>query len=168
MAKRTQLLTAIVALIVIAQSAQVADAHGGVRWSIGLNFGVPAYYHRPYYGYGWAPYYAPAPIYYEPAPVVVVRPAPVVVRSEPQVTYSPPPVITDVPPPPPAPIVRAVSQTTSPAADGLLAKLGDAKETVRRDAAMDLGRMRSQQAVDALMNLLAKDSSPIVRDAAAR
>ena len=56
MAKRTQLLTAIVALIVLAQSSQLAHAHGGVRWSIGLNFGVPAYYPRPYYGYG---YYRP-------------------------------------------------------------------------------------------------------------
>ena len=42
--------------------AQVAHAHGGVRWSIGLNFGVPGYgYYRPYYGYGYGPYYGPYP-----------------------------------------------------------------------------------------------------------
>jgi hypothetical protein len=158
----------------VVQLPQLSHAHPGVRWSIGLNFGYPGYYHRPWYGYGWAPYYAPAPIIYEAAPAVVVRPAPIIVRSEPApvVVRSEPPVITETAPPPPpspAPVVRAVSEAApSSRATSLLGQLHDAKESVRRDAAMDLGRMKASQAIDPLVTILAKDSSPIVRDAAAR
>jgi HEAT repeat protein len=41
-------------------------------------------------------------------------------------------------------------------------------ECARRDAAMDLGRMRTDRAVDPLTATLAGDHSPVVRDAAAR
>ena len=50
----------------------------------------------------------------------------------------------------------------------LLQKLSDPSETVRRDAAVDLGRMKATTAVEALTDVLAKDASPIARDGAAR
>ena len=165
--KRIQLTLALVTITVFCQASQIAHAHPGVRWSIGLNFGPPAYYHRPWYGYGWAPYYAPAPVYYEAAPVIVVRPSPVVVQSSPSVVTVPP-ASTSTPAPLPA-IVTARSETpVSPREETLLTQLADDKDSVRRDAAMDLGRLRSQKAIEPLQNLLAKDTSPIVRDAAAR
>src|SRR5207244_1824299 len=46
--------------------------------------------------------------------------------------------------------------------------LSHPEEAVRRDAAMDLGRLKADGAVDALTASLAGDRSPAVRDAAAR
>lgn len=172
--KRNQLTVALFAATVLLHFAQTAQAHPGVRWSVGINFGPPFYY-RPYYGYG----YGYGPYYYGPGPYVVVPPPPIVVQAPPpQVVIpapTPAPIPTpvasapNVPPPPPAPIVRAVSQApTSPQTEALLQKLSDGQETARRDAAMELGKSKSAQAVDPLMRLLAQDKSPMVRDAAAR
>ena len=107
---------------------------------------------------------------------MIVRPAPVVIQ-QPAAVVAPAPVAqapTPAPPTPiaqtpPAPVVRASSETpNNPRTDSLLSQLNDAKETTRRDAAMDLGRAKAQKAIDPLMNRLTKDSSPIARDAAAR
>jgi HEAT repeat protein len=49
-----------------------------------------------------------------------------------------------------------------------LQQLSDPNETLRRDAVLELGRMRALRAVDPLMVMLARDSSPRVREAAAR
>lgn len=162
--KQIQLIALGLATIAIFHFAQTSHAHPGVRWSIGFNFGVP-YYH-PYRAYGWAPYYyAPPAVVYEPTPVIV-RPAPIVVQ---QPTYAPPAPSVSAPPPAPAPVVRAVNDApASSRVDALLPQLNDAKESVRRDTAMELGRAKAQKAIEPLMNLLAKDSSPEVRDSAAR
>ncbi len=161
--KQIQLIAMGLATLAIFHFTQTSQAHPGVRWSIGFNFGVPFYPH-PYRGYGWAPYYyGPPAVIYEPAPVIV-RPAPIVVQ---QPAYASP--APSVVPTPPAPVVRAVNEApTSSRVDALLPQLNDAKESVRRDTAMDLGRAKAQKAIEPLMNLLAKDSSPEVRDAAAR
>src|SRR4051794_16566808 len=50
----------------------------------------------------------------------------------------------------------------------LLKQLHDSTEGVRMNAAMQLGRGRVRAAVSALIKLLREDSSPQVRDAAAR
>jgi hypothetical protein len=176
--KRFQLTIALLTLCAGLYFAQPSHAHGGVRWSIGLNFGYPGfyggYYHRPWYGPG--PYYAPYPYYYEPAPVII-RPAPVVIQ-QPATVVMPAPAIpaqapVAAPAPvaqtPPAPVVRATSETpTSSRVESLLSKLTDSNEATRRDAAMDLGRAKAQKAIEPLINVLTKDSSPIARDAAAR
>lgn len=178
--KRFQLTVALVTMSAGLYFAQPIHAHGGVRWSIGLNFGFPGYYggyYRPWYGPG--PYYAPYPYYVEPAPVIV-RPAPVVIQQPATVVMPAPAVASPAPayvPPapaptaqtPPAPVVRATSETpTSSRVESLLSQLSDANETTRRDAAMDLGRAKALKAIEPLINVLTKDSSPIARDAAAR
>ena len=48
--KRIQLITGLLTLCVSLYFAQPSQAHGGVRVGIGLNFGFPGYYYRPYYG----------------------------------------------------------------------------------------------------------------------
>ena len=160
--KRNQLLVLSLLAVLSPLFAQTSHAQR-VRWSIGIGFGGPGYY-RPWYGghpWGPYPYYVPGPVVYEPAPIIV-RPAPVIVQSAP----APAPLAT---PTPPSPVVPAQSFTpVSPQVDQLLRKLTDANDTVRRDAAMDLGRMKAQSGIDALTKLLSKDASPAVRDAAAR
>jgi HEAT repeat protein len=49
-----------------------------------------------------------------------------------------------------------------------LQRLRDRDERVRADAAVQLGRLRAERAVDPLAATLAGDSSPVVREAAAR
>jgi HEAT repeat protein len=49
-----------------------------------------------------------------------------------------------------------------------LQRLRSGDENARRDAAMELGRAKASQAIDALTTMLASDQSPAVRDAAAR
>lgn len=169
--KRIALLIASVIFAVGWCSSAQAGPWG---WSVGVRIGVPGpyYYPRPWYpypyGYYVRPYYpvgvyvAPGPVVYEPVPLVV-QPAPVVVRSSnpEQVTSNSTPTIT----------------TTSAPADGSnrkssmdynLQMLRSAEESVRRDAAMELGRMKATRAVDPLAATLAGDRSPVVRDAAAR
>jgi hypothetical protein len=94
-----------------------------------------------------------------------------VVRQPPYVTEytSPSPGVVTVPSATPvAPARNDTIVAVSSQQDALFARLKDANETVRRDAAMDLGRAKSERALDSLIPLLAKDPSPIVRDAAAR
>jgi HEAT repeat protein len=73
-----------------------------------------------------------------------------------------------------APTIRAsgnvipASNQTTPQTDALVRQLSDATDTVRRDAALELGRMKAASAIDALTNVLQKDASPIARDGAAR
>jgi hypothetical protein len=164
--KRIQLAAGLGCVLFFSLFAQIAEAR--TYWSFGIRLGVPAYgYYGPrYYSY---PYYAPGPYMYE-APPIVVRPGPYIVESPPAVTILPP--SNAVPPPPaspaPSPYVVPAQNVSATAADALLQRLNDANETVRRDAAMDLGRMKAQRAVDPLVTLLAKDPSANVRDAAAR
>ena len=165
--KRFQLLLILSATLAASQFTQTAQARPYV--SFGLRFG-PGYYYGPgpyYYGYGY-PYYAPGPLVYEVAPRIVVRSAPEV--GEP-IPPAPAPYV------PPAPSVAPSSPNVIPVVnatpggtrlDSLMAQLSDANENIRRDAALDLGRMKAQKAVDPLMTLLSKDSSPVVRDGAAR
>lgn len=174
--KKTQLTAALLASLAALYFTQTSQAQH-VRWSIGIGLGYPGYY-RPYYGYGWGPYpyYAPPPYVYAPppvvvpsAPVVIQQPAPVV--AAPTTIVAPAAQVSPPPPPPPAPVPVIPAANATPVSanvNSLLAHLNDAKDTTRRDAAMDLGRAKAQAAIDPLMNLLAKDSSPLVRDAAAR
>jgi hypothetical protein len=178
---RFQLLLGLSVAMTASLFAQTSQA--GPRISFGIGIG-PGYFYgpRPYYGYGYGyrygygyPYYAPGPIVYEVAP----PPPPIVIR---QSTSSPPPAYETVPAPsapsvPPAPYVAPVPSTIIPTqnvapAPGrmgeLLGRLNDPSEAVRRDSALDLGRLKVEQAVDPLMQMLAKDSSANARDAAAR
>jgi hypothetical protein len=143
-------------------------ASAGVRWSIGLNFGLPIY---P----GWGPCYP----YYRP---VYVAPPPVYVQPAPLV-YQPAPVLQPVPAPPPAYYpqphpVQAANYTPPPPlaarepaqgeADRQLRQLSDPDERARADSAVQLGRMKAMAALDPLAATLAGDRSPAVREAAAR
>jgi hypothetical protein len=132
--------------------------HGG--WAIGVNIGGPVYYRPwyPCYGYYYRPYY-PYPVYVAPPPVVV-QPAPVVqaVSAEPPVYTAPPPVVARA----------SAAEPQQLEAERLLQSLGDPNEQVRIESALQLGRLRAQQAVDPLAASLAGDRSPAVREAAAR
>jgi HEAT repeats len=155
---------------------QQAQAWGGVRIGIGLPLYVgPSPY---YYGYPYRYYYPPA--YVVPAPQVVYQTAP------PTVVALPAPGLSEAIPAAPAPQANAApvtpsaaplpfvtnvipaSNPASPQVDALVRQLTETSETARRDAALQLGRLKANSAVDALVNVLAKDSSPIARDGAAR
>src|SRR5262245_33135645 len=135
--KRIQLFTAAAALLVVPLFTQISEAHP--RIGIGIGIGLGPYYYRPYYGgpyyYGYPyGYYAPGPIVYETAPPIIVR--------------QPPPVVVDAPSnPQPVPgVVPSGNVSSAPTPiDGLLQRLSDPSDPVRRDAAMDLGRARSQR-----------------------
>jgi hypothetical protein len=166
-------------------AASYAQAGG---WSVGIRFGGPIYV-GPYYPY-YRPYY-----YYHPYPVIVA-PAPVVVQSVPVIqpapvyqSASPPAVEEQIPAPrsvapeglplapvPPMPPALAPVSATQPKAlnqrqldiDNSLRQLADTDARIREEAAMQLGRLRVQRAVDPLAATLAGDKSAAVRDAAAR
>ena len=153
--------------------AQNAQAWVGVRIGIGVPLYVgpgPYYYGYPYYYYPPPAYVAPPAVVYQTAP----PPATVVVRSPGEAVAAPTslqPVASTTPPPPPLPPVTnvvPVSNQTTTQINSAIQQLADANDTVRRDAAVELGRQKSQSAVDALMNMLAKDTSPIAREGAAR
>jgi len=159
--KRLQLLLGLAALLAITLFSQTSQA--GPYVGFGIRIG-PGYYYGPgpyYYGYGY-PYYGPGPYVYEAAPPVVV------------IRQSPPPVSESIPAPAPyvAPVPNVLPTQnvvpSSPQVDGLLTKLSDPSEMNRRDAAVELGRLKAQKAIDPLIQLMSKDSSPIVRDGAAR
>lgn len=150
----------------LALSAFVAIA-GGVQagppvFHFGVNFGPPIYYHRPWYPVVAVPYYRPYAVYVEPPPVIV-HPAPVVVRPAAAVCETPPP---------PSSVAPAVnySSASSPrgSADVFLQQLSHPDENARREAALELGRLKAVQAVDPLTATLAGDASPQVRESAAR
>jgi hypothetical protein len=138
-----------------------AQAHGG--WSVGFSFGVPVY-PRPCCGYPYYHYYRPYPVVVEPAPVIV-QPAPV---------HQPVPV---APPVYPAPAVAPAAAVTAHApvaavrqdeVEHQLGRLAALDEQSRADAAVQLGWMKVERAVDPLAATLAGDASPTVREAAAR
>ncbi len=169
MMKRNQLILTAAALLSLASLTQTSEAHGPyIRFGIGIS---PGFFYGPgpyYYGYpyGYPYYYAPPPaVVYETTPRVIVRQSP-----PPIVETVPPPAPSTPTPPPPPPSVIPIqnSAPASPAVDALMAKLSDTNEMVRRDAAMDLGRMKEAKAVDALIQMMSKDASPIARDGATR
>ena len=155
--------------------AQNAQAYVGVRIGIGLPLYVgPGPYYYGGYPYPY-PYYYPPPTYVVPGPVVYQTAPPpptTVVRSAPgEAVAAPAPLPTPVAnatPLPPVTNVVPVSNQSTPQINALVQQLADANETVRRDAAIELGRQKAQAAVDALMSTLAKDSSPVAREGAAR
>lgn len=157
-------LVSLAAIAFTALSAQTVCAHPRGDWSIGVNFGAPLYRpwgyypaYGPAYGY-WRPYYyAPASVIYESAPVVI-QPAPVYVPQRSVVV--------------PARSTSAPDEPTSGAGQSRLEHhlqmLRSPEEAARRDAAMELGRMKAERALDPLTATLAGDQSPVVREAAAR
>ena len=90
---------------------------------------------------------------------MVVRPVPV-----PQAVVTRRPTTDE---PPPATVVRSASPQQTDFGR-YIQQLFDQEERVRSDAALELGRLKAQQAVDPLCTLVATDRSPLVRDAAAR
>ena len=87
----------------------------------------------------------------------------------------PPPPVTAAAAPPPAVVAAAApeAELTPPPrlagnAGAYLRDLSNPDERVRAEASVQLGRMRVQQAVEPLTQLLGQDRSPAVRDAAAR
>jgi len=170
--KRCQLSVWLFASLIVLSVAHDCSA----QWSVGVRIGAPLYrphyHHYGHYHYHGLPYYYAPPVVYAPPPVVYA-PAPIVVRQPPYDSqYAPAPSVVPVPSSnasQSAPVVPVRNDTTvSNQAEGLLTRLKDSADTVRRDAAMDLGRMKSQQSIDALIATMSKDPSPIVRDAAAR
>jgi hypothetical protein len=161
--KRPQLMLALLALLTFTPFTQISQARPYIGFGIRIG---PGFYYGPgpyYYGYGY-PYYVPGPIVYETAPPIVVRQAVPVIEGVPAPA-------APSPPPPPLPPNVVPTQNVAPTAtrlDSLISQLSDPGETVRRDAAMDLGRMKAQKAVDPLIQILSKDASPIARDGAAR
>ena len=61
-----------------------------------------------------------------------------------------------------------VSGSRQTEADQLLQRLSDSDERARGEAAIQLGRLKAQKAIDPLAATLAGDPSPKVREAAAR
>ena len=153
-------------------------AHAG--WGVGIHIGIPIGY--PCYGpYYYRPYYpvvvAPAPVVVTPAPVYQTVPV-----VQPGYEPAPAPIPAPRPVPAPAPALAPAGAPASgivtahtPVADGRhtaieqhLQRLSDPDERVRADDALQLGRMKASEAVDALTASLAGDRSPGVREAAAR
>jgi len=157
--------------------AQQAQAWVGVRIGIGLPIYVgpgPYYYGSPYY---YPPnYVVPAPqVAYPPSPSTVVAPS----SPAPNEAIPTPPAKSETAAPisqmagaAPLPSVTntiAVSNhQPSPQVDALLQQLSQTNDAARRDAALQLGRMKASSAVNALANILTKDTSPIAREGSAR
>ncbi len=156
----------IAAALVLA-ALPLAPVQAGVRLGVGINLFGPAYY-QPYWGYPYY-YYRPYPVYVAP-PTVVVQPAPVyqtapVVRpaySSPA-EVAPPPTLVPTPAPPAQPAAWAPDS-----AEAQVQRLSSPDDTVRADAAVQLGRMKAVRAVPSLAQVLATDRSAAVREAAAR
>ena len=158
-------------------------------------YGYGPYYGYPYYPGYPAPVIVGRPPVVVQQPGYAVQPGMVAGTSVPT---TPPVVVGSpaAPPPPPAPYnppSPAALRTTpvrrawprrpgpgphlssfnpvaanQPAVETLLQRMNQSEEHVRRDAIMDLGRMKAERAIDPLTSSLSTDSSPIVRDAAAR
>jgi hypothetical protein len=156
---------------------------------VGVGFGGP-YYYRPYgCGWGYGGFYRPYGFGVVVAPPVVVGAAPVVIQQpavvqqpvvvQPAYTPTTPPAAAPAPLPMPTPatsdassaprIMPAVATRTGNAEiDTALQQLRTGDEQARADAAVRLGRLRAEQAVGAIVKVLNSDSSPMVREAAAR
>jgi hypothetical protein len=154
-------------------AAVASGAQAGVRIGVGIGLGFPCY--RPCY-YGPYPY----PYYYYPAPVVVPAPvvaAPVVVAAPTAVvagSAAPAPAAPAAPTavaegtttvPPLAPVARGVQPVSS---NPDVNALSDPSAQVRAEASIRLGRSKDRHAVAPLVRVLQDDSSPAVREAAAR
>jgi hypothetical protein len=172
--RRFQLLLAAICLTT---PLATLPAHA---WGLGISIGLPVYpYPRPYY-YPYPYYYGAYPLVYPAQAPVVVPGAPVVVQPPAVVQSAPtmpaPPAASAPapalgPPPSVAPTSGATQTNYSasgPKIDQLLAQLSSPHDHVRRDTAMDLGRLKATKAADPLMRMLANDSSPVAREAAAR
>jgi hypothetical protein len=153
-------VSAVVALTIVTAQAEAGFV------AIGFNIGGPIY-PRPWYGPCWHPYYRPYPVYVGPSVYVAPAPVPVYVE-QPPVVVQPAPVVRPTP-------IRYEDATVTKAADSrqpdvsrYMQSLFDQEERVRSDAAIELGRLRSQQAIDPLTTLLTTDRSPLVRETAAR
>jgi hypothetical protein len=114
-------------------------------------------------------YVAPPPVVVAPAPVYQVAPVVPVVQP----VYSAPPPPPAAPPPTTVAAAASEPELTPPPrpagnADAHLRDLSNSDERVRAEASLQLGRMKAQQAVGPLTQLLGQDRSPAVRDAAAR
>src|SRR5262249_1203022 len=129
-----------------------------------FNFGVPCY--RPW-GCPYPYYYRPYPVYVAPPPVVFA-PAPVVVQPAPVVVPAPPVIRSQAPVPEVVTASSPVTDARQLSGEKQLQRLQDGDEGARADAAIQLGRLKADSAVDALITCLAKDSSPAVRETAAR
>lgn len=159
-------------IVLVGSVVSPSLAHAGGHWAIGVNFGFPVYY-RPWCGYGYYgyPYYRPYPVYVEPAPIYVAPPI-----YQPVAVPAPAPAALPAQPTAVQPSsVQPASASTSHPADGRqtaisrhLSDLASSDENIRADSALELGRMRASKAVDPLTARLAGDSSPVVREAAAR
>jgi hypothetical protein len=165
----------------------------GLGIGLGLGYGYGPYYPGLYGGYGGYPYAYPGPIVLQQPPMVMQQP--VMVGSAPAPVL--PPVIPQMPPPsgqmpPYAPAPNSYNTTTptvigsAPASpgvtihgpqlstfsqtgvDSLLQLLHQSDANVRRDAIMDLGRMKAERAIDPVTAAMNTDANPVVRDAAAR
>lgn len=141
--------------------------YGG--WSIGFSFSKPVgrgcypyHYRRPYCVYPRSYYYRP--VYVQPRPIIVEQPVQLV-----QPIYQPRPRVEPMPAPPTsttrAPITSTVSNNEL---TFYLQKLRHPEENERREAAIQLGRMRLTSAAPHLQGALTTDRSPKVREAAAR
>jgi hypothetical protein len=165
MTRRQTAITITLAMLACALASKPAEAHG--FWSVGVRLNFPLYFgggYAPYYPYYYQPVYVqPAPVYIQPAPVVTApacpQPAyPARLYAQPS-TESPPLASVGAPqrvaPPPPG-------------LDGQLRALDDPDENVRAEAALQLGRARTEASLDRLTTTLTSDRSPKVREAAAR
>lgn len=156
---RIMFTSALAGLVMAGAATQVQAG-----WGIGVRIGGPVYYraYDPYY----YPYYPYRPVYVAPPPVVVESP-PVVVQSAPVVQPANP--VTPAPLPPPAVLQSSqIQNPVQPDISRYLQQLRDPDERVRADSVLQLGRLRAISAVDPVAATLAGDSSPMVREAAAR
>jgi hypothetical protein len=164
----------LAAFAVLSVAGGSTEAGWGVRIGIGFPIYAGPYYYHPYC---YRPYY---PVYVEPVPIVVqpatvYQPVPVAPAYR---NAEPPAAPETMPAPRPAqqPSVAPTAATGPPRTldqrqldiDNNLRLLADSSEKVRADAAMHLGRLRAQRAIDPLAATLAGDGSPAVREAAAR
>jgi hypothetical protein len=175
----------LVALMCLGTPLGTAPVHA---WGLGISIGLPVYYPRPYgypyYYYQPYPYVyaAPAPLIVPPSPVIV-QPAAVVQTAQPAVAAPAAPVPAAPapaparapalgPPPSVAPvstgIIQANNSESAARVEQLLQLLSSPQDNARRDAALDLGRLKATSAVQPLIRMLSSDTSPVARDGAAR
>jgi len=135
-----------------------AGHHGG--------HGHYGYGHYGHYGYGPGIYlgvgFYPGYGYYGDYPLAIAVPPPVAVVPAPVLVS--PPAASQAPPLP----LQELDQRELPAPDPGLKQLNDPSPSARVEAVMRLGRSRVQSAVPSLIQLLSRDSSAQVREAAAR
>jgi hypothetical protein len=161
MRAKVALLAATLIMLGLAEST--AHAH----WGVGIRIGIPLYFPPCCSYYPYYPVYVPPPVYVQPAPVVY-QAAPVYVQPA---AAQPAPTVRAVAP---AQAVTPVAAQTTAAEDRQteithnLEHLRNPDEYARTEAISRLGRLKAVRAVDPLAATLAGDSSPRVREAAAK